>query len=245
MSDPVQYFGYRMRQGPRGYRGAVYHDHGQRQLTGRRDFCIGTTASGILGHDQIDAVLLHQRQITLNDERATIQHSFAVRKRQRCIRCVNQPKQIKVLWIRRELGQMHAAYSQHDTASRPVQSGDGSSDVRDICPIIAIINAPRGTRQRDQRHARLRASSYGIAAHLCGKGMCRVDNMGDGMSLQICCQTRNAAKAAYALGQWLANGPRHTTGERDRGADARLTQDAAQRGAFGRAAQHQKVWLHV
>jgi hypothetical protein len=73
-------------------------------------------------------------------------------------------------------------------------------------PIITRPCAPAFALEPHQRHAHLGTGGNRMTAHLRGKGMGRVDHMGDPLVLQIGAEPFDAAKAPTRVGKGCATG---------------------------------------
>ena len=154
---------------------------------------------------------------------------------------VDQSEQVMVLRLRGEFGKMHPADRQHDPARRPGQRGDGAGHIRHPLPGVAGFRLPRWARQGDQRHTGLLRGLHRVGAHLRGKRVGGIHQMGDGVVVQIRHQPRHAAKAANAHRDGLLPGTLDPAHIGQGGRDARIGQGAAQGAGLGRAAKDKDI----
>ena len=224
---------------------AVDHDHRQAKPTRRLDLGVGTRAASILGNDDLDPVSLHQRRIRFGAIGATRDDRLGLWQRQRPFRRIDEPKQIEMLWVRRKVGQMHAANRKHDPLARPAKCGDRPGGIRNPLPSIAGFFGPRRARKSDQRNVGLLAGHNRIPAHLCGEGVCRVDHMGDPMGLEMLNQPLDPAKTTHTLRQGLAHGPFNPSRKRNRSSNPGLRHPPREGRGFGRSAQYEEVRRHA
>ena len=245
MTQPRHHISHAIGLGPRRDVGTINHDNRQAKGTGGFDLGIGTGAACILGYDQINAMVLHQRAIVLCRKRAARHQHMVIGKRRRTAGRINQTQQIEMLRIGGEVVQMHASDRQHDTRRRAVKGSHRTVNVGHMGPGIAGLCRPRRTGQRDQWHVCSSASGDGIMAHLGGKRMGGINHMGHGMRRDIVAQPLYSAKTTDTLGQWLAFGSLYTTCETDGPGQPRCSDGSAKRRGLGCAPKDQKVDLHV
>ncbi len=202
MRQPVQ----NLRRGPqfRSFRnfGSIDHKDGQPQGARRIQLGPRATATGIFGHNQLDAMAAHQRDIALNSERPARDLYVGIGYRHTA-RFVHQTQQVVVLGLGRELRQMHAAHGKEHALSRTAQRLDSSVDIRDMDPIVSLSFHPCRTRQCSQRRVCLGAGLRGIPAHLRSKGVRGIDHMGHAMVADVTRQPLGPTKAANAGWQRL------------------------------------------
>ena len=146
-----------------------------------------------------------------------------------------------MLGLCRERCQMHSPQGQHDAPRRPAQRSDGSREIGHRLPPVAQAGLPGGARQRQQRHAGLRAGRDGVAAHLRGKRMGGIDEVRHTLVAQIPHQPGHAAEAAHAHGDGLRPGLGHPAGIRQHSAFATFGQGQRERAGFQRAAEDKDV----
>ncbi len=245
MTHPVQYGMGIMHFMPGGQIRAGDHDDRQPQCARGADFGISPRPAGVFRHNQRNCVLAHQGEVTVKAERATVDLDVMVGQGGRCFGRIDETQQVEMLWSRGESGQVHAPDGQHDARGGPVQRGDGTVDIRNMGPIVPRLGCPGRAGQCGERHAGFRTGGNRIPAHLRGKGMRRVNHMGDGGLAQIVHQPRNTAEPANPLWQRLSNWPRDATGKGDRAPHTCIAHGATKRRGFGRAAKNEQVWLHV
>lgn len=203
MSDPVEHVFRVMKLPPgRGLR-AVNHDHGQTKGARRGNLGIGPGPACVLRHDNLDPIALHQRAVDLNLEGATVHDHFGAGKGQPAFRRIDQPQQVEMLRIWREILQVHPPHGQHHTGGRTLQRRDRRRDIGLAGPVIALLRFPFRSGQRDERHADLGTGGHRVAAHLHREWMCRVDHMSNPRLAQIGDQPRDTAKAPHSLRQRL------------------------------------------
>lgn len=209
------------------------------------DFGVSTSTACVFGHDDVNAMSLHQGLIVGLRERPPRHQNMRVRQRQGVFGRVHQTQKVEVLWVRREFRQMHTPHGQHHALSRLVKGSHGTRDIAHMGPGVAVLRNPRGPSQSQQRHVSARAGLNRIAAHLGCERMRGVDHVGDGMVEQIGAQTVYAAKPADPLGQRLAHGSFHPTREGNGAVDTRVRHGSSQGRRLKRAAKDQEVDGHA
>lgn len=215
------------------------HQHGQFQGTGGVEFCARPNAAGIFGDDEGDAVLPQERKVVFQCERAARQYDFRVWQGQRRGGRVYQPKQVKMCRVGGENLQPLAADGEEDARPLGGQSSGGGFQACHMAPIIFRSRSSGRALQRQYFYAGFRAGRYRVAAHLGGKGMGGVDEMGDGVFAQISHQPRHATKAPNARGQRLRQRGFRTAGVGEDGIQARRRQAPRHEAGFCSAAKQQ------
>lgn len=241
MTQPTLHVINAMRFGARRDRGTVDHNDRNAQLTCSNDLGLGAFATGIFGHDQIDPVLFHQRPVALERKGSSIHDDRRFGKTQSFAGRVNQTQDVGMLRVHGKLAQVHTTYSQQHTFSWTFQCVDRSGDVRNMGPLIAVLGLPRRTGVGQKRNARFCTGLDGVAAHLRGKGMRRINHMGDRVVAQVAGQPFGPAKATDAQRHALRCGPRHASGHGNSAAHSGVCQYGAQAAALGGAAKDQEV----
>lgn len=243
MTQPVQHLRTGLNLAPAGHDGTL--DHDDRDLQCARGVNLGPRRRppGILGHDHLNPVIPQKREVGLVPKRTAVENNVMVRQVWRDLRGVDQTQQIVMLWLRRKGRKVQTPQGQHDALRRGAKSVNG---LRNIChsrPKITSLLHPGRSGQRDQWRSRCSTSLRGVAAHLCGEGMGRVNHMGGVAFAQKPNQTVNSAKSAYAGRKWLSLGAGHAPGIGKDTLFARSSQIMRQGRAIGGSAQNEKVAL--
>lgn len=158
---------------------------------------------------------------------------------------IDEPEQVVVLRLVREIRKVHAPHGEHHALARARKRLHRPGNVRNIDPAVALLRLPRRAGERDQRHLRPCAGSHGVGAHLRGKGVGGVNDMGDARLGQVVRKPLDPAETADAQRQRLRGGIGHAPGHRDRAVQPCIGKGAAKARAFGGAAKHEKVACHV
>ncbi len=197
MSKPVQDLNDVCKLGPLRQGRTVDHQDRQAQSPRRLQLGARAGAAGVLGHNQLRTVTLHQRTVFSDSERSSRNDRLVVGQRH-CVRFVHQPKKIVVLGLGSEVLQMHATNGQEHTPGRTGQRVNRRSDIRDVLPGVTLLRVPGRSCQRSQWRRRRSAGHYSIAAHLRSKRMGRVYDMADRMIADIARQSFCTTEPAHA-----------------------------------------------
>ena len=241
MKNPVQHrFGF-VYLAPFGQCGAINHQHGQAQFARRDQLGLRSNAACILADDQVDAMLLHQRAITRDGERAAIHHQTVPRQRRRHIGRIDKAQQVVMLGMDGKSRGMHSTQGQKDAPRRSIDGGNGLIHIGDMGPLVALLRGPRGAGQGDMGDVGLFCRRDSVGAHLGGKGVGGVDQMGDARITDETDQAVNTAKSADPHRHWLGARMLRAAGIAERGLHTRVGQQSGQSACFGRAAQNEDV----
>ncbi len=197
MRQPVQDLRDICQLGPLRQGWTVYHQNRQAQRPGGIQFGPGACATRILGYNQLRMVTFHQGPVLFNRKRAPRNDHIAFRKRQ-CVRIVYKPQKIVMLRLGCEVMKMHAANCQEDAAGWTSQSFNRSFNIRYVLPVISVLRDPGRPGQSGQGRCSPRTGIHRISAHLCRKGMSRIDNMADAVLVNVPRQSRCTTKPAHA-----------------------------------------------
>lgn len=197
--------------------GALDHQYRQSQLAGGDELGAGADATGVLAHQTLDAMFTQQRQVTLNTEWPSVNGDGVVRQWGRRLRSIDQPQQIVVLRLSGKRGQMHASDGQQHALGRPRQCIHCCLDTGDTLPAVTGLRLPASTGQGDVLDACVSRGLHCMSAHLHGKGVGGIDQMGKGVLAQIGAQTLDTAEATDAGRQRLGLGGGDTSGIAEHG----------------------------
>lgn len=216
---------------------AVDQDDRQVKVAGGSQLGLGPGATGILGDDDVDAVVGQQGAVAFGGEGAPCDDRFGLRQGQRFGRRVDEAQEIVVLRGLREEAKVLATDGKEDSARGLAKGRDGGFKVGDMGPVVLRSGDPGRAFEGDQGRAGFPAGDHGVRAHLRGEGMRRVDHMGDGFGLDIGLEAFGAAEAAHADRQGLGDRGFGATGVGIDGVHLRLRQDAGHVRGFGCSAQ--------
>ncbi len=184
---------------------AVDQDDRQGKRAGGGQFGLGARATGVLGDDDVDAVVGQQGKVTFGGEGAARDDGMGIGQGQRLGRRVDEAQKVMVLWGLGEKAKVLASDGEEDAARGRTKGSDGGFKVGDMGPVVLRSGNPRRAFEGDQGRSGFRTCSDGIRAHLRGERVGRVDDMGDGFGIEIGFQALDAAKAADADGQGLGD----------------------------------------
>lgn len=167
---------------------------------------LGADTTSVLGDYMGYPVALKQGEVVCKPEGAARDQGCGVGQRQGAFGRIDQTQKIVVLGFGGKSAKRLFADGQKDTARIIGQGGNSGLYIRNHVPVIARPRHPGRTHQCAQRHAGCGAGGYGIAADLCGKGVCGIDDMGDLIGADVICQPRIATKSTDAGWQRLRDG---------------------------------------
>ncbi len=139
------------------------------------DLGIGCRSTAVLGDHGIDTMLLHQIDLTLECERATVENIVDIDKGERRIDRIDAANQIEML--RSDLCMMSAlpAGRQKDTTRGRSECCDRRRNIRHDVPMIACYRRPFGTDERECGDAGAFGNCRGIGRNAFGEGMGCID----------------------------------------------------------------------
>ncbi len=223
--------------------GAVDQPDRQAQLPRRVKFGARSAAAGVFGDDQIAPVAAQQREV--GGEVKGAARDFQRHLRQRQIpRRIDEAQKIIMLRLAGEIREMQAADGEEDPARRSAKPRHRSGEVWQAGPVIARAGCPGRAHQAQEWDPGQRRCRMGVPAHLRGKRMGRVDQMGDPMRPDPVGKAFAAAKASgsdrHRLGAWAF----HPAGIRERGADPAIRDQSGKLACLGGAAKDEKGRVH-
>lgn len=224
---------------------AINHNDGKVQRPSRGNLGIGPCPAGILRHDKRDGMVPHQLSVTIGAEGAARYDHVVVRERRRAAWWVNEPQNIAMLGVAGEFRQGLATNRQQHRFTRTIESLGGGFDVSDAGPTITSHGRPGRARERNDGNARVATGGDGVTAHLRGKRMGRIDDMGHFLIAQVGHQTVPAAKTPDPLRHGLSDRTRYPAGKGHDAVIPKIRQRPRQGGRLGGSAENQKVWFHV
>ncbi len=243
--DPIHSLVHAVNFGSRGHVGALDHYDFDPQLSGCINFSARTAPARVLGNDQVDLELLQKRKVIFKAERPAVNDHIAVRERQVKGGIVDQPQKVRVLWIARKVMQMHAPDGQKNPFGGRIQSSRRVTDTCHINPAIPTFRDPRLSRQGNKRNTRHFATLNRVCAHLRGKGMGRIDHMGDSVVCKKTGETFSPAKSALSDGNGLWLGVFNTTRQRHQSLNTYARHALRERAGLDSSAKYQEVWPHA
>lgn len=200
MTEPAQHLGDGLDLFPRGNEWPADHYHWQREVARRLDFCRGKITAGVLGHDDVCAVICQHSAIAGAVERPARHDNLRVGQRQRRARRIDQPDQISVLRMRGESLEMQPANAEKHPTRRRAERFGRRCEIIDLDPVVAGRALPGRALERQQRHICLGAGGDRVRAHLRRERMGGIDDARNVFGAKIVDQASHAAEAAKAPG---------------------------------------------
>ena len=239
--NPVQRILGGMNFGPFGDRGAINHNNGNAQVTRCLNLGIGAAPTCVLGHQQFDIMVAHQRDVVPSAKRSARKEGGRLGQGQGfCF--VHKAQQILMLGRTGKFGQMHASNRQHDIGfTHALQVLCRRLNRWNTVPLIPIHAVPRWAGQGAKMGSRFAAGVDRIHTHLTGKGMGGINNMCYLFGTQILGQSLRAAISADTFWQRLGFGAFHAACIGQGCGDIRLGDKFGQICGLGRSCQDQKV----
>ena len=223
--------------------GSIRHkrpvDHNDRQLQGAGGikFRARTGSTRVFGDNLADPLALKECQIAFKGKRATGDDGLGIGQGQRA-RWVDKAQNVMMLGLYGELFKLQATDGEKDSGRRIGQSVNRRRHIGHATPEVVGGRNPWCTLQRQQRQTGDFGGLNGMAAHLSRKRVGRVDNMADGLGVQIAHQALDPAKAADPLGQGLDAGRFGAPCVRENARNPLIVQGYRQVGGFGRTSQN-------
>lgn len=225
--------------------GAVNHHDRQAKRPRRMQLGFGASPARVLADHDVDGMLFEQRSVSFHRERATRDNNGMARQGRGRFWRIHQPQDIVMLGLSGELFHMQPTQGQHHTFARTFERRNCARHICHMNPIVALVGLPRRTGQRQERHTLSGTGMKRIPAHLRGKRVCGVNDMGDVMVSDVRGQTVHAAKAPYPMRDRL----RARVVDASRIGKGRLNtaigQGTRKRAGFGCTAKNKEVGAHV
>ena len=245
MSDPVQNlldsadFVSLRRIGP------IDHEYRQAEFPGGIDLGAGAFAAGISGHQEVNPTGFEKVAFCGFGKWPAINDHFVTWQRGGLFRGVDESQEVVMLRRGSEDGDFRSPYGKENPPGRAAKRPGGSGHVRHSGPAIAGTGRPRRPGKRDQGHACGCTRCDRVPAYLRGERVGGVDQVRDGMVLEIRGQARFAAKSGGAGRQGLCDWIRHASGVGERGTQPHGGDVRCKGARLGGAAQDQEIWRHV
>ena len=245
MSDPVQNlldsadFVSLRRVGP------IDHEYRQAKPTGGIDLGTGAFAAGIPGYHKVNPTGFEKGTLCRFSKWPTINDDIVTWQRGGLFRGVDESQEVVMLRSGFEDGDSRSPDGKENPPGRVAKRPDGSCHVRHSGPAVAGAGRPRRSCKRDQGHASGCTRRDRVPAYLCGERVGGVDQVRDGMVLEIRGQARCSAKSTGAGRQGLCDGIRHATGVGERGTQPHGGDVRCKGARLGGAAQDQEILRHV
>ncbi len=225
--------------------GPIDHDYRQAKPTGGVDLGAGAFAASVSGNHKVNPAGFEKVTLCRFGKWPTINDDVVMRQGGAVLRGIDESQEIVMLRRGSEDRDFGSPDGKENSLGRVAKRPGGSGHVRHSGPAIAGAGRPRRSCKRDQGHASGCTRRDRVPAYLRGERVGGVDQVRDGVILEIRGQARFAAKSAGAGRQGLYDGIRHATGVGERGTQPHGG-DVRRKGArLGGAAQDQEIWCHV
>lgn len=225
-------------------RTALDHDDLDAERTRSSDLRISGAATGILGDDDLDALVVQQLPFVGFVEGTACEDVTAVGNGKRRVDRINAADKIAVLRSSGEAPGLLSADGEEDTAGRGTERRDGGVDAVDASPSVTIDNLPGRATQRKEWNLHSFSGGRRVGRDLVGERMGRVDEQVDTFLSQVINQALGATEAADAGRQGQGLGIRGSPGKRNRRVDiVAQRQSFRQRACLGRATEDQDTVL--
>jgi precorrin-3B C17-methyltransferase len=205
---------------PRGERGAVDHHDRQPQRPRRRDLGEGPPPPAFFDTTSPMPCASISAPVGLRVERPPVHDHVRVGEGQGLRRRIDQPQEVEVLRMRRELREVLPPDGEHHPLAWPVERRDGACHVGHPRPAVAGTGSHAGRVRAISGTPAAAQACHRVPAHLRGEGVRRVDHMRDALGPQVGASPsappnpRSAAAAAGGAG--VPPGPRRTRRRRSR-----------------------------
>lgn len=240
MRHPVQNLCNSRKLGPLGQNRALDHKHWQAQRPRCVQLGARAQAARVLGHHKLRPVLLHQCAV-IGFCKRTPGHDNLRQRQRHAVRLVHQTQQVVMLGLGCKVFKMHTPDSQEHTLRITCKRIDGGSDIGHAAPNIAGLRLPRRAGQGSQWNLRCVTRLNRVPAHLRGKWMGRIHDMGDRVFADVVGQTFRAAKPANSHRQRLRTRGFHPSRIRIHSRNPLFRNSFGQSVGLGRAAKNQEV----
>ena len=135
-----------------GPRRAAHDDHRQPALPRRVELGSRVRSAAVLGDDQVDRVVIDERQLPIERVRAAIEQDLAAGRKRRAGR-VDAADQEPGVVDAREAGESLAAGRQQDALALAPDGRGGRVEIVDPVPAVAGALGPAGALEAQHRHA--------------------------------------------------------------------------------------------
>ena len=219
------------------------HDHHLDPEQARRlDLGIGRASAAVLGDEDLDLLVPHQREFVLERERPAREDQPAIGERARLGRRIDRPNDVAVLRRAGEGGELEPPLGQEHGLRRGAERVDRLLHRRDLVPAVAFLSGPWRAGEDDERRRGRAAGGKSVGRHARGEGMGRVDDDVDALGAKIGREALGTPEAADALRDRRRRRIGGRAGERQDGFEIRLAREAArQRARFRRSAEDEQA----
>jgi len=222
------------------------HDHLDAKGAGRRDLAIGRRAAAVLRQDGVDVVVGQQGVLVGGAEGAARLDIARMGHGEPGLDRINAAHEVMVLRRRLQRMDLIAPERHQHAAWALAELGDRVGNIGGLCPDVAGLAFPGGTKQGDKRHAGHARGLRGIARDVGGEGVSGVDQRVDAFRGEVCGHSRGTAKAAGACGDAHIERVARAAGKRQaEGEAAARGQRGAEFAGLAGAAQYEHAWQAI
>lgn len=237
MIQPVKHLLNRVNFAASGDDWTVNHQNGKGKHPGCYQFCTGTAATCVLGHDKVNPVIAHQCHVTRHIKRPARYHNAEPGEWQRLVRRVDQPQDVMMLGLPREGIQMHPTKRQKNPARRPIQRCRCGSYIGHPRPAVILCRDPCGSGQSNKGYSGNGCRTDRIAAHPGRERVRGINHMGHAIGYQVTHKPVNTAKSTFPHRNGLRFRDRNPPGIGEDRRLATIGQSLRQRARFGCSAK--------
>lgn len=194
-------------------------------------------SASIFRNDKADTVGSQQGKVAVIGEGAARDNDGHIWQRQGLDRRIDKAQKVVMPGGYGEIFKLLPTDGKKDAGRLHRQDGDGGSHVGDQHPLIGGTGLPGRTLQRQKGNAGDFGSLHRVTAHLGGKGVGRVDDMGDVFGAQIGHKPCHTAKATDPAGQRLRHGRIGPPGVRENARNALICHGFGKIRGFAGASQ--------
>ena len=245
MSNPVQNLFNGADFVPLRRIGPVDHEYRQAERPRGIDLGAGAFAAGVPGYQEIDPVRFQKVTFIRRRKRPSINDDIVMWQRGRLLRGVDESQEIVMLRRGLEYRNFRSPNGKENPPGRAAKGPGGPGHARHSGPAVTWAGRPRRSCKRDHRHAGGGTGRDRIPAYLRRERVGGVDQVRNGMVLEVGGQACCAAKSAGSNRQGLCDGNCHTTGIGELGAQAHGSDVRREGARLGGAAQDQEIWRHA
>lgn len=237
MIQPIHHSGYTSGHWAVSYRGPCYQDYRQMQAARGLQLCQSARAAGVFGNDMSYPVVSHQIHVGFNCKGSATKHDHGIWHGWSGIGRIYHSKQVEMLGLGGKSWQVLFAYGKEYALGSQGQSRNRSLSIRYMKPFITRLRQPCGAFVRDHWDLRHGTCLNRIATDLGGKGMRRIDDMGDLCIYNVVGKAFDATVTAQAGWQGLLDWVRGAPGVGKYGVDACCGKGMGKGGRLGCATQ--------
>jgi len=173
----------------------LYHYNGQTQSAGSGDLPVGRLPTRVLGHKNVNRIVLEKADFVLLFEGPAIQEKLRLRWQDSFIRPVDRADHIGMLWRCPESRELKSSDSQKDAARLRAERSGSGIDAIDVYPTIAAERHPARSHDRNKWKSKCSRCAGSILGDLAGERMRGIDNDVNALRTEPIDKSFNPAKA--------------------------------------------------